>query len=125
GLLRGRVLLPERGDDLMAHLLEGDAQRLEDTGGDALTFPHEAEEEVLGADVAVAELAGLVDRQLDDLLRPWRERDLARGGRRVAPADDELDGRPHLGKLDAEGVQHPRGDALALAHEAEQEGLGP
>jgi len=121
--LRGRVLLAERRDDLVADLLERHAERLEDARGDPLALAHEPEEEVLGTDVAVAELAGLVDRELDDLLRAWRERDLARRGGRVAPADDEFDGRPDLGELDAEGVEDPCGDAFAFTHEAEQEVL--
>src|SRR5437868_12321836 len=75
--------------------------------------------------MAVAELAGLVDGELDDLLRSRRERDLARRGGRVAAADDERDGRTDLGQLDAEGIEDPRRDALALTREPEQEVLGP
>jgi hypothetical protein len=40
-------------------------------------FPDEAEEQVLGADVVVAEPAGLVDRELDDALGPRRQADFA------------------------------------------------
>ena len=72
------AVLAERRDDLMADLLERDAERLEDARGDALAFAHETEEQVLRPDVAVTELAGFVDRELDDLLGAWRERDLAR-----------------------------------------------
>ena len=47
------------------------APRLDEhLGGDALALAHEAEEHVLGADVVVAELQGLAQRQLEDLLRP-------------------------------------------------------
>src|SRR5207237_5564807 len=76
--------------------------------------------EVLGADVAVAELAGFVYRELDDLLCPRGEGDLAGRGRGVASADDELDGRAHLGKLDAQRGQNARRDAFALAHQPEK-----
>src|SRR3989442_1318901 len=122
--LRG-VLLTERRDDLVADLLERDAERFEDARGDALAFADETEEQMLGADVAVAELARLVDRELDDLLCARRERDLARRGRRVAAADDELDRGPDLGELYPERVEHASRDAFALTHQPEQQVLGP
>src|SRR5207302_4404803 len=69
GRLGGRgVLLAERRDDLMADLLERHTEGLEHARGDALALADETEEEMLGADVAVAELACLVDGELDDLL---------------------------------------------------------
>ena len=43
---------------------------------------------------------------------------------RLAAADDELDRRAHLGQLHAHVAQHPRGDAVALAHQPEQQVLG-
>jgi len=77
-LLGRRVLLAEGRDDLVADLLERHAERFEDARGDPLALPDEPEEQVLRPDVAMAELAGLVDRELDDLLGPRREGDLAR-----------------------------------------------
>ena len=68
------------------------------------------------------EPARLVDRQLDHPLGPRRQPDLA-DDRAIAAADDELDGRPDLGELDVHVLEDARGDALALAHEAEQEML--
>src|SRR2546425_6268888 len=120
---RLRVLLAERGNDLVPDLFERHAERLENARGDPLAFADEPEEQVLGADVAVAELPCLVDRELDDLLGARRERDLARGGRGVAPADDELDGRAHLGKLHSEGIEYARRYPFALTHETEKEVL--
>jgi hypothetical protein len=107
----------------VADLVEVHAETLEDAGGDALALADEAEEQVLGADVVVAEAARLVDRQLDDPLRPRRQPDLA-DDRSVAPADDELDRGPDLRQLDVHVLQDARGDALALADEAEQQMLG-
>ena len=108
----------------MANLVEVDAERLEDAGGDALALAHEAEQEVLGADVVVAQAASLVDGQLDDLLGAGRQADLA-DDRPIAAADDELDRGADLGQLDVHVLEHARGDALALAHEPEQQVLGP
>ena len=61
--------------------------------------------------------------ELADFLGARRERYLARGCRGIAAADDELDGRADLGKLDPEGVEDARGDTLAFAHQAEEEML--
>ena len=106
----------------MADLVEVDAERLEDAGGDALALADEAEEQVLRADVVVAEAARLVDGQLDDALRARRQPDLA-DDRAVAAPDDELDRGPDLGQLDVHVLEDARGDALALADEAEEQVL--
>ncbi len=74
----GRALGEDAGG-FRAHALQADAERLEDAEGDALALADEAEEQVLGADVAVVEAASLFDRQLDDLLGARREADLAAG----------------------------------------------
>src|SRR5437667_1531456 len=79
---------------------------------------------MLRPDVTVTELARLGDRELDDLFRARRERDLARRGRGVAAADDELDRLTHFGELHPEGIEHPCRDALALTHQPEKEMLG-
>src|SRR5690348_5823912 len=53
-------------------------------------FPYTTLFRSLGADVAVSQLAGLVDRELDDLLGARGERDLARRGGRIPASDDEF-----------------------------------
>ena len=111
-------------DHLVADLVQVDAQALEHAGGDALALADEAEQQVLGADVVVAQAARLVDGQLDDLLGARRQADLA-DDRAVAAADDELDRGADLVQLDVHVLEHARRDALALAHEAEQQVLGP
>src|SRR5207247_7917616 len=116
-------LLPERGDHLMTDLLDRYAQRLENTRGVALALVQEPEQQVLRADVTMAELACLVDRDLDDLLRARVERDLARRGRASPTADQALDGRAGLRQVDAERVEGPRGHAFTLTDQAEQEML--
>src|SRR5919198_1168555 len=64
------------------------AELHENLGGDSLAFPDEAEEDVLGADVVVTELERLTKGQLEDLLRPRREGDVA--GRAGATLPDDL-----------------------------------
>ena len=107
----------------MTDLVEVDPQGLEHTGCDALTLADEAEKEMLGADVVVAEPAGFVDRELDDPLGARRQPDLAHD-RSIAPPDDELDRCPDLRQLDIHVLEHARGHPLTLADEAEEEVLG-
>ena len=64
GRSRGAALAQD-ADDLVADLVQVDAQALEDAGGDPLALADEAQQQVLRADVVVAEAAGLVDRELD------------------------------------------------------------
>src|SRR5262249_58139638 len=64
-LLRPRVVLvAEQRQGLLADLVEAGSERLEDLRGDRLAFLHEPEEQMLGADVVVAELARFLRRQL-------------------------------------------------------------
>ena len=78
---------------------------------------------MLGADVVVVEAPRLVDRELDHLLGARGQADLAHD-HRLAAADDELDRRAHLGQLHAQVAEDARGDAVALAHQPEQQVLG-
>ena len=123
GRARSRAL-GEHADDLVADLVEVHAEQFEHAGRDALALAHQPEKEVLGPDVVVAEAAGFVDRELDDPLGAGREPHLP-DDRPIAAADDELDRRSHLRELDVHVLEHTRGDALALAHEAEKQVLGP
>ena len=62
----------EDADDLVANLIEIDPERLEDAGGDSFALSDEPQEEMLRADVVVAEPSRFVDRELDDSLGPGR-----------------------------------------------------
>ena len=113
----------EHADDLVADLLRVGVEVEQDAGGDALVLAHQPEQDVLGADVVVAERERLAQRQLEHLLRPRRERDLARGDL-LAGADDA----DHLGAdaldRDVQRLEHASGEALLLAQQAEQDVLG-
>ena len=128
-LARGRpaALLPparagEHADDLVADLLRVGVEVEQDARGDALVLAHEPEQDVLGADVVVAERERLAQRELEHLLRARRERDLA-GGDLVALADDARDLRAHLLDRDVERLEHARGEPFLLAQQAEQDVL--
>ena len=68
------------------------------------------------------EAARFVDGQLDDPLGARGQADLA-DDRAIATTDDELDRGPDLGELDVHVLEDARGDALALADEAQEQVL--
>src|SRR5262249_28817532 len=113
----------EHADDLVADLLGVGVEVEQDPRRDALVLAHEAEQDVLGADVVVAEAERLAQRELEHLLRARRERDLA-GRDLVALADDTRDLGAHLLDGDVEALEHAGGKPLLLAQEAEQDVLG-
>ena len=114
----------QHADDLVADLLRVGVEVGQDARGHALVLAHEAEQDVLGADVVVAERERLPQRQLEHLLRPRGERDLA-GGDLLARPDDA----DHLGAdllhRDLEALEHARREALLLAQEPQEDVLGP
>src|SRR5690606_27947942 len=114
----------EHADDLVADLLGVGVEVEEDARGDALVLAHEAEQDVLGADVVVAERERLAQRQLEHLLGAGGERDLTGGGL-LALADDLLDLRADGVERDAERLEGLGGHTLTLVDEAEQDVLGP
>jgi hypothetical protein len=110
-------------DDLLAHPVQVSAQPDQHLRGHAVVLADEAEQDVLGADVVVAELQRLTQRKLEHLLGPGRERDVPLQ-RFLAPADDLLDLLPHGIQADAERLKRLGRDTFALAEEAEQDVLG-
>ena len=112
----------EHADDLVADLLGIGVEVEQDPGGDALVLADEAEQDVLGADVVVAEGERLAQRQLEHLLGARRERDLARRDL-VTLADDPRDLRPYFLHGDVQRLEDARGEPLLFAEEAEQDVL--
>jgi hypothetical protein len=113
----------EELDDLLAHPVEVCAELHEHLGCNALALADEAEQDVLGADVVVAELKGFAQRELEHLLGARRERDVA-GGLLLALADDVLNLLANRIERDVERLECLSGDALSLVDEAEQDVLG-
>ena len=114
---RRALVARQQLDDLLADAAEVGAELDEHLGGDALALADQAEQDVLGADVVVAELQRLAQRQLEHLLRSRGERDVA-GRRRAALADDLLDLVADGLERDAEALEGLGGDAFALVDEA-------
>ena len=113
----------EHADDLVADLLRVRVEVDEDARCDALVLAHEAEQDVLGADVVVAQAQRLSQRELEHLLGARRERDLARGDL-LAGAHDPHHLSAHALDGDVEALEHARRKALLLAQQAEEDVLG-
>jgi len=112
----------EHADDLVADLLGVGIEVEQDARRDALVLAHEAEQDVLGADVVVSEGQRFAQRELEHLLRARRERDLT-GRDLVALADDAGDLRAHLFDGDVERLEDARGKAFLFAKQAEEDVL--
>src|SRR5207247_654718 len=127
GSAAGTLLPParagEHADDLVADLLGVGVEVEQDPGRDALVLAHEPEQDVLGADVVVAEAQRLAQRELENLLRSRSERDLS-GRDLVALADDAGDLRAHLLDGDVEGLEDSRGETFLLTEQAKEDVLG-
>ena len=113
----------EQLDDLLAHLVQVGAELDEHLGGDALALADEAEQDVLGADVVVAELQRFAQRQLEHLLGARRERDVP-GRLLLTLADDVLHLLAHGVERDAQRLERLGGDTFTLVDETEQDVLG-
>ena len=119
---RGRV---DVGQDLLPATFQVDVQAEQHAGGDALAFLEEPEQDVLGADVRVAEAAGLGDRMGHDLLDPGRQRDgVGLLGFLRTRADRLLDGGADILQVQPHAPQDVDGDAFAELDEPEQDVLG-
>src|SRR6478735_9300868 len=112
----------EHADDLVADLLRVRVEVEQDARSDTLVLAHEPEQDVLRADVVVAERQRFAQRELEHLLSAGSERNLS-GRDLVALADDAGDLRAHLLDRDVERLEHTRSKAFFLAQQAEQDVL--
>jgi hypothetical protein len=123
GGARRALVAGEQLDDLLTHPRQVGAELDEHLCGDAFALADQAEEDVLGADVVVAELERFTQGEFEHLLRARREGDVA-GRRRAALADDLLDLAAHGFERDAEALEGLGSDAFALVDQAQEDVLG-
>jgi L-fuconolactonase len=120
GPARRLALQPE---DLLPDPVQVAAKPDQHLGRHAITLAEQAEQDVLGADVVVAEQQRLAQRQFQHLLGPRRERDVPGWGA-GAHADDLLDLVAHRVQADVQCRQRPGGEAPFFVKQPEQEVLG-
>ena len=108
-----------------ADIFELEPEVHENLGGDAVVLAEEPEEDVLGADIVVIEVAGFFDRVLDDLFGAWSLRELAHGDHFWASADEFFDFESDLAEVNIEVFEDIGADARSFFDESEQDVLGP
>jgi hypothetical protein len=113
----------EELDDLLPHARQVGAKVDEDARGDAFPLAHQAEQDVLRADVVVAELERFAQRQLEDLFGA-RCKGRRPAGRGRGRAHRLLHLFAHRLERDPELLQRLGGDALPLVNQAKEQVLG-
>ncbi len=105
-------------------LFQSRPQTHEHLGPDTFTLAQETEEQVLGADVVVAELERLTHREFKNFLCPWGER---RRTRRSCSehANDLVHLLPHSVQRDVHLGEGLGGKAFTFLDESEEDVLGP
>src|SRR5206468_6880435 len=117
------VLAAEQRQSLLPDLVEPGAERFEDLRGDRLPLFHEAEQQMLGADVVVAELPRFLDGELQHALGLRRERHFAERERLGESRERALDLRLHGLEPEPEPLENRGRDPLAVADQPEQDVL--
>src|SRR5690606_28118927 len=110
---------------LVAYFLAIDAHVGEHLGGNALSFADQSEQEMLGPDIVVAELARFIDGELQHSLGVRSERDLADGERPAGLRHHALHGMADRVEIESQIGQDGRGDPLSFAEESEEQMLRP
>ena len=110
----------EQVENFLADFLQLEAEVHQHLGGDAFLLAQQAEQDVLGADVVVVQVAGLFHRVFDDLLGPRRLRQLAHRDHVRSALDELLDLEADLPQIDVEVLEHVGGHAAAFFDQAQQ-----
>ena len=121
--LRATLVAAEQLDDLLANTRQVGAELDEHLRGNAFALADETEEDVLGADVVVAELQCFAQRQLEHLLGARCEWDVTRR-RRATLADDLFDLIADGLERDAETLERLRRDPFTFVDESEENVFG-
>src|SRR5262245_7209337 len=112
----------EHADDLVANLVRIRVEVEQDARSNTFVLAHEAEQDVLGADVVVTEAERFAQRELQHLLRARREWNLT-GRDLVALADDACNLCAHFLDGDVERLEDARRKTLLFPKEPEQDVL--
>ena len=125
--LRGGALVVAGAADLQDGLPQpvgGDVVPRQVAGHDASLLLDGGQQEVLGADVLVAHVAGLFGGILQDLLAALGGRDVAEDQAALALGQALLDLRLHLGDVHLDAQQRLDRDAFPVLQEGEDDVLG-
>jgi hypothetical protein len=126
-LRRGFLALEaaEQLDDLLAHAVEVGAELLQHLGGHALALADQAEQDVLGADVGVAELQRLAQDSSSTFLARGVKGMCPDGACWPWPMISSTWARTASSEMSRSAFERLGGDAFTFVDEAEQDVLGP
>ena len=116
--------MAEQVEHLLADVFELEAEVHQHLRGHPLLLAEQAEEDVLGADIIMVEVAGLLHRVFDHLLGPRGLRQLAHRHHVGAALHELLDFHADLPQVDVEVFEHVGSHTAALLDEAEEHVLG-
>ena len=114
----------QKVENFLPHLFQLQRQVHQDLRGDAVVLAEQAQQQVLGADVIVIQVARLFDGVLDDLLGPGGLGQLAHGDHVRAALDELLDFEAYLAQVHVQVLQDVGADAGAFLDQPEQDVLG-
>ncbi len=120
----GREIRVEFAEDFVAGALDVDVEVLQNSGGHAVAFAEEPEEDVLGADVGMSEGFGFLTGEGEDFLHARRVRNVADHLGLGTGADLFFDFHANGLEIEAHLGQDVDGHALAEFDQAEEEVLG-
>ena len=118
-----RRLLVQQLHDVVAHRVQPHPLLHEDGGGDGALLAQDAEQQVLGADVAVEEPVRFLGGVLEDALGLAAEGDLDRRRNLLAEDRPPLDFLPDALEGEVRALENPARQPLAFTDQAEQEVL--
>ena len=119
------VARAEQIEHLFADVFQAQVQIHQHLRGYAVLLAKQPQQQVLGTDVVMVQVAGFLDGVLDDFLGPRCLRQLAHRDR-FRPALDQLfDLEPHLAQVDVEVLEHVRPHSGALLDQPQQDVLRP
>ena len=110
-------------DDRLADLCELCSEFHEYLCCNAFALTNQAEEDVFGADVVVTELERLAQREFENLLRPWCERNMSRGG--LGSLSNYLHNLgAHRLEIDVEAFERTGSNPFTLMDESKEDVFG-
>ena len=115
--------MTEQIENLLADVLQFEPQVHQHLRGHPLLFAEQPQQDVLGADVIMVEVTGLLHRILDHLLGPGGLRELAHCHHIGAALNEILDLHQDLPQVDIEVFEDVGRDAAPLLDQAEQDML--
>ncbi len=117
--------MSEQIEHFLANLFELQPEVHEHLGRYAFLLSQQSKQNMLGADVVVVQVSGLLHRIFDDLFCARRLGQLAHGDHVGAALDELLDFEPDLSQVDVEVLEHVGRHAAAFLDQAQQDVLRP